>query len=139
MKRKFISLLTLTLLTSGLLVTQSCKKQECPVDEPTQKEILLKAGWKGIKVEEYTNGNLTQTVDFSNYEWFFLSNGSMIMYDGGQPVLEYGYTLNGNVESIDLDDHSGGIYHLVVKELNEGSLKLELASGANTYLYYFRR
>jgi hypothetical protein len=138
MKRKFISMLTLIVLTSGLLVTQSCKKQECPVDEPTKKEILLKEGWKGVKVEEYNNGNLVNTQSYSGVEWFFLSNGKMIIYYSGNPGSgDFTYTIQGDVESITLQDNTD-IYYFTVKEIKENSLILEITD-SNVYLFYFTR
>jgi hypothetical protein len=134
MRRKFFSILTVAVLSAGMLTVQSCKKQECPVDEPTKMEILLDGAWNGIKLEHYQNGNLSNSSQLQDYQWYFLDNHRMIIYMNGNISREYDYTVNGDFESFDFTDvTSGNTYHLIVVEFKEKSLILREDTNATDY------
>ena len=87
--KKLLALFVLTVMISGNLT--SCKKQSCPVDEPTKRELLTQAIWNFVKLERYDNdGNLLSTMQFNGDKLELTPAGNYYFYDDANRLSDVG-------------------------------------------------
>ncbi len=74
-------ILLFVFVISLLSLSESCKKEECPVYKPSVEELIIQTEWNYYKVEEKDqNGNVLNTVAV-NYDMVFEVSGHYYSYD----------------------------------------------------------
>ncbi len=137
------------IILSALFIVNlsSCKKKECPVEEPTVRDYLVQDTWIAEKTEMYQNGLLINTNNTPGWFRVFTPSGEYFHYNAQGQTTDYGsYVLNQDADPMTLQltvYSSGTTTDYIIEKLTEKELiyyRQEL-SGTSTYkhVFYFVR
>ena len=132
---------TIIFLASILFIATlftSCKDDECPIDEPTKTELLLKAEWIGDEIVVYENDIETHRSSISNLSMVFLPNFEVLFYEEEEMDELSEWQFMNNEQSIKL--FGGEICN--IDTLSETDFIISLTKNENDdvvkYVYSFK-
>ena len=101
MKKTIIFLASILFIATFLT---SCKDDECPIDEPTKTELLLKAEWIGDEVVVYENDIETHRSSILYLSMVFLPNFEVLYYHEGEMTSLEEWQFMNNEQSIKISE-----------------------------------